>query len=63
MSKRQHAPDLRLTRPQADFISCLMSAVIAALPSFLEAFMGCLAGPGPSPGDDDYDPGTRNRCD
>jgi len=40
-----------------------MTAVISALPCFLEAFLGCLAGGGPSTGDDDYDPGTRNRCD
>lgn len=43
----------------ADFISCLMTAAIAALPQFLEAFMGCLAGATPGPG---YQPGDRVRC-
>lgn len=42
-----------------DFISCLFTGVIAALPAFLEAFMQCLAGGGPTTG---YQPGNRSRC-
>jgi len=45
--------------PSADFMSCLFPAVIAALPVFLEAFMRCIAG---TPSDDQYRPGSRNRC-
>lgn len=46
---------------QQDFISCLMTAVIAALPCFLESFMKCLSGAnGPSTG---HNPGNRARCD
>jgi len=46
---------------QADFIGCLLTAVIAALPCFLESFMKCLAGGnGPSTG---FKPGDRTRCD
>lgn len=45
---------------QQDFLSCMMTAVIAALPCFLEAFMKCLAGGnGPSTG---FTPGDRGRC-
>ncbi len=42
-----------------DFISCLMTGVVSALPAFLEAFMNCLAG-GSTPGE--YKPGDRFRC-
>jgi len=46
---------------EQDFLSCLMTAVIAALPCFLESFMKCLAGGnGPSTG---FKPGDRTRCD
>ena len=46
---------------QQDFLSCMMTGVIAALPCFLEAFMKCLTGTnGPSTG---HNPGNRARCD
>jgi len=46
--------------PEADarFIDCLLAAVLAALPVFLEALMKCIAGGGAS----DYCPGDRDRC-
>jgi len=46
-------------KPRADFIGCLLTGVMAALPAFLEAFMKCLGGGGPS---GDYNPGNRQRC-
>lgn len=46
-------------KPSADFISCLITALVGALPTFLQAFMSCLAGGG-TPGD--YKPGDRLRC-
>lgn len=52
---------LRLTRAQGDFVSCLLTAVLAAAPTFLGAFMDCL-GSGSAPGPDGYTPGERNRC-
>ena len=46
---------------QADFVGCLLTGVLAALPCFLEEFMKCLAlGPGPGTG---FKPGDRDRCD
>jgi len=54
---------VKINKAQADFIGCLFTGLIAALPCFLEAFLACLSGTGPGSGDDDYDPGTRNRCD
>lgn len=45
--------------PSADFIGCLLTGVMAALPAFLEAFMRCLGG---GTGSGDYNPGTRDRC-
>lgn len=52
---------LKLTKPQADFMSCLLGAVLASLPTFLAAFMDCLGGGG-SPGTGEYNPGERTRC-
>lgn len=46
-------------RVHQDFISCLFTGVIGALPAFLEAFMNCLAGTPPQTG---YQPGDRTRC-
>jgi hypothetical protein len=46
--------------PSQDFISCLFTAAIAALPAFLESFMTCLSGTPASPG---YNPGDRTRCE
>jgi len=57
-----HSPTMNAEldiKPQQDFFSCLMSAAIAALPAFLEAFMACLGG-GSTPGT--YKPGDRRRC-
>lgn len=42
-----------------DFISCLMTALIAAMPAFLEALMTCLAG---QPNTGEHKPGDRFRC-
>jgi len=51
-----------MTRAQADFIGCLMTAAITAMPVFLQALMGCLSAT-PPPGDDDaYTAGDRTRC-
>ena len=63
MGKCRSNADLKLTRAQADFIGCLMTALISALPCFIEGVLACLAGGGPSTDDDDYDPGNRTRCD
>jgi len=45
--------------PSADFVTCLIPALLAALPAFIEAFMTCLSG-SQDPGD--YKPGDRPRC-
>lgn len=46
---------------QQDFVGCLLTGVLAALPCFLEAFMKCLAGEnGPTTG---FKPGDRDRCE
>lgn len=52
--------DIKL-EPTADFVGCLMTGAIAALPCFLEAFTKCLAGAADDP-DGAYKPGTRIRC-
>lgn len=46
---------------QQDFVGCLLTGVLAALPAFLEAFMNCLAGGGN--GGSGFRPGDRTRCD
>lgn len=46
-----------LTAEQMDFIGCLIPALIAAIPAFLDSFMGCLAG---TPGG--YSPSDAKRC-
>lgn len=46
--------------PTADMFACLLQGLVAAMPTFLEAFMKCIAG---QPGDHDYKPGDRRRCD
>lgn len=51
----------KLTNPQAAVLSCILTGVMAAMPTFLAAFMDCLAG-GASPGPGHYTPGTRSRC-
>jgi len=50
--------DLDLT-PSADFITCLIPALIAAVPAFLSSFMQCISGGGTT---GDYHPGDRIRC-
>ena len=51
----------QLTKPQADFMSCILSAAFAAMPAFLAGLMNCLGG-GDGPAGDDYAPGDRARC-
>lgn len=51
----------KLTNPQAAVLSCILTGVMAAMPTFLAAFMDCLAG-GPTPGPGQHTPGTRSRC-
>jgi hypothetical protein len=46
-----------LTAAQIDFLECMIPALMAALPAFLDAFMRCIAG-----GSSAYDPGDRPRC-
>ena len=43
-----------------DLFGCLITGLFAALPAFLEAFISCL---GMNPGNGEYDPGDRKRCD
>lgn len=50
------------TKAQADFVSCLITGVVTAMPYFLDSFLQCLAGNGSSGGDDVYQPGDRTRC-
>jgi hypothetical protein len=54
-------PDVPLTDAQADFMSCMLGAVLAALPAFLEAFMKCLGTTG-NGSQDGYNPDTAQRC-
>jgi len=55
-------PGPGLTQPQADFIGCLMTAAITAMPVFLQALMTCLGGGNGSGADDKFAPGDRERC-
>lgn len=50
-----------MPKAQASFIECLIPALIAGLPGFLDALMRCLTG-GNSGSADDYNPGDRERC-
>ncbi len=43
--------------PQPNFVQCILPALMAALPVFLQAFMECVTG-----GASDYQPGDRQRC-
>jgi len=45
--------------PNADFLSCAMTGLFAALPVFLEHLMACLTG---APSNGKYIPGERPRC-
>lgn len=45
---------------QQDWTSCLMTALIASLPCFLEAFVKCLQGG--NGGSGGFKPGDRHRC-
>ena len=45
---------------QQDWTSCLMTALIAALPCFLDEFVKCLAGG--NGGSSGFKPGDRDRC-
>lgn len=46
-------------RPLGEFVPCLLSALVAAMPYFLEAFLACLSDGGST---EDYQPGSRKRC-
>ena len=43
-----------------DLFTCLIPAVLAALPAFLDAFFKCMGGDGSA---DQFKPGARPRCD
>lgn len=47
--------------PTQTIINCLVQALVAALPTALDAFFKCIADDGPT--DDNYKPGDRQRCD
>lgn len=47
-----------LNKAQVDFLGCLISAIMEAVPCFLTSFMACLAGGGAA----GYTPGDRPRC-
>lgn len=51
-----------MTQAQADFIGCLMTAAITAMPVFLSALMKCLSGGNGTSDDHQYAPGERERC-
>jgi len=56
-------PTGRMTQAQADFVGCLLTAVLTAAPYFMSALLDCLtAPPEPPPADDSYNPGDRARC-
>jgi hypothetical protein len=55
------APSAGPARPRADFGSCLMPALLAALPPFLSALVDCMQG-NSNGGSGSYDPGDRRRC-
>jgi len=45
--------------PQADFMGCLLPALLQALPIFIQAFVECLGSGGTTTG---YNPGGPKRC-
>lgn len=45
--------------PRQDFMSCLIPALLTALPSFIEAYLKCLASGGTG---GNYNPGGPDRC-
>jgi hypothetical protein len=47
---------------QADFMSCMLTALLAALPDFIASMMSCMAG-STAPPAGGFDPGNRSRCD
>lgn len=55
-------PGPSITKAQADFIGCLMTAIFTAAPTFLSAFMNCMAGGNGNGESGKYNPGTRERC-
>lgn len=50
------------TPEQQSFISCLLTAVVAHLPSIVMAFLDCMRTPTPPSDPAGYLPGTRTRC-
>ena len=47
--------------PFQDMMTCLIPALLAALPAFLDAFFTCIRGEN-GQSDHDYRPGNRQRC-
>lgn len=47
--------------PKQDILNCIVKALIASMPVFLESFFKCIAGDGDSAGE--YKPGDRTRCE
>lgn len=43
--------------PQQNFVQCILPALMAALPVFLQNFMECITG-----GTSGHQPGNRQRC-
>jgi len=50
--------ELRFLVPTA-FIDCLLPAIMAAVPVFASNFLACVQKPPPA---NEYNPGTRDRC-
>lgn len=59
VSSPQFNVEMDLT-PSADMFDCLFQGILAALPTFLEAFMKCIS---QAPPTGNYRPGNRHRCD
>jgi len=47
-------------KPHQDLFTCLIPALLAALPAFLDAFFKCIGGGGGTGGS--FKPGERTRC-
>lgn len=47
-------------KPRQDLFTCLIPALLAALPAFIDAFFKCIGGGGGGTGT--FKPGERKRC-